>query len=51
MICTIVISGLGSGGGGGGATSVVGINPAKAVPESAHTRVSANTNRFMVFLL
>jgi hypothetical protein len=48
MLRTIVTTGLG-GGGVGAATSVLGICPARAVAESAHARVTANTNRFMVF--
>ena len=40
------------GGGGGGAVNPVdGISPARAMPESAHARTTANIKRFIVHFL
>ena len=47
-ISPLIDAELGGGGGGGAITPVDGISPARAMPESAHARTTANVKRFIV---
>jgi hypothetical protein len=50
MIVSITVVTIGLDAcGAGAATSVLGMLPARAVVESAHARVTAITNFFMIF--
>lgn len=49
MIVSITVTTELSAGGGGDGESVLGIIPAKAVPERAHASATAITNRFILF--
>jgi len=51
MVSTIVTAAFVPGGGGGAGESVVGIIPAKAVPERTTARAVAIRKRFMLFSL
>lgn len=42
----LVITGL--GGGGGATTPVVGTSPARAIPQRAHARTTANVKRLIL---
>lgn len=49
MIVIITVTTELSAGGGGDGESLVGIIPAKAVPDRAHASATAITNRFILF--